>query len=97
MSRKDGAIGIISIEDSVDESIRGLKDYIKKSKRMLITVTNNKRNNIRTNKTTTKLGNRNGKKNNCMDISSNKQSKSPTKKPRHGYARETLREKLNLF
>ena len=32
-----------------------------------------------------------------MDISSNKLAKSHIRKPGHGYDRETLKEKLNLF
>ena len=39
----------------------------------------------------------NKKKNNCMDISNDKQVKSHTKRPGHGYKRETLREKLSFF
>ena len=37
------------------------------------------------------------KKNNSMDISSNKQAKSHTRRLGHGYKRETLREELNIF
>ena len=32
-----------------------------------------------------------------MDISSDKQAKSHIKRLEHGYKKETLREKLNLF
>ena len=32
-----------------------------------------------------------------MDISSNKQGKSHSRRPGYGYKRETLREKLNFF
>ena len=41
--------------------------------------------------------NRNERKNNCKDISSNKRVKSHIKKLRHGYKKENLKEKLNLF
>ena len=34
--------------------------------------------------------------NNCMDIPSDKLTKSHMKRPGYGYERETLREKLNL-
>ena len=39
----------------------------------------------------------NGKKNNCMDISSDKQAKSHTRKFGHCLERKTFREKLNFF
>ena len=32
VSRKEGGRGLVSVEDSVDTSLRRLKDYIKKSK-----------------------------------------------------------------
>ena len=44
-----------------------------------------------------KLVNTDRKKNNSMNISSDKQTKSHTKKQTHDKENETLREKLNLF
>ena len=38
VSRKEGGRGHASIEESVDTSIGGVEDYIKKSKERLITV-----------------------------------------------------------
>ena len=52
VSRKEGGRGFSSMKDSVDVSIQGLKDYIKKSKEGLITAASNSNDNIRTNKTT---------------------------------------------
>ena len=52
VSRKGGGRRLASIEESVDPSMRGLKDYIKKSKERLITAVNNSTENIRTEKTT---------------------------------------------
>ena len=43
-----------------------------------------------------KLGNRNRKKNNCKAISREKLEKPDTRKSRHDYGREALKEKLNL-
>ena len=37
------------------------------------------------------------KKTNYMDILNDKQPKSHTRRPGHGYERETLRKKLNFF
>ena len=46
---QEGKRGLDSIEDSKDASIQGLKDYIKKSKERLITVTRNRTENIKIN------------------------------------------------
>ena len=43
-----------SIEDSMDATIQGLKDYIKKSKERLITTASTSNTNIKTNRTTTR-------------------------------------------
>ena len=40
VSRKEGGTGIISIEDCLDASIKGLEDYTKKSKEKLVTAAN---------------------------------------------------------
>ena len=42
VSRKEGGIGLTSIEDSVDASIQRLKDYIEKHERELIAAISNK-------------------------------------------------------
>ena len=47
MSRKEGGRGLVRIEDCVDATIRGLKEYVKKSKGRLINAANI---NIRTKK-----------------------------------------------
>ena len=47
VSRKEGGRGFANIEDSVDVSIRGLDDNIKKSKERLITATRNSSGNIK--------------------------------------------------
>ena len=96
VSRKKGGRGSAIIEDSVDASIRRLKDYIKKSWRRFITVTWNNTDKTRINRTTIIRKQKNGKKNKCMDISSDKQAKSYTWRLGHGSERETLRKKLNL-
>ena len=53
VSRKEGGKGLANIEDSVDASIRGVEDYIKKSKERLMTVASKTTDHIRTNRTTT--------------------------------------------
>ena len=45
MSRKKEGRGVANIENSINESIWRLKDYIKKSKERLITTTRNSGNN----------------------------------------------------
>ena len=83
MPRKEGRRGLVNIEDSVNARTGQLEDCIKKSKERLITPTRNNLNNTRINTRTItrkkKLG-----KNNCMDISSDKQAKSHTRRPGHG-------------
>ena len=55
VSKKAGEKGHVSIEDSMDSSIRGLEDYIKKkSKKRLITATRNTTDSIMIDKTTRK-------------------------------------------
>ena len=49
---KEGRRGLASIEDSVNGSLQGLKDYVKKSKEGLIIVANNSIDNTRTSKIT---------------------------------------------
>ena len=87
---RKGGSGLARIEGSRVALIRGLENYIKKSKERLIVEASNSSKIIRTKRTTTKLGNRNEKKNNCMDISSDKLTKSHTRRPAYGNKRETL-------
>ena len=54
VSRKKEGRGLCRIENWMDGSIQGLKDYIKKNKERLITVASNSNDNIRTNGTATK-------------------------------------------
>ena len=75
ISRKEGRGRLVSIEDSVDASIRRLKDFIRKRNKRLITKTKKKK------KTLTKQGltEKNDwkkweAKNNCLDILSYKQA-----------------------
>ncbi len=51
VSRKDGARGFASIEDTVDASIRRRGDYIEKRKEGLITAIRNNTNSKRINQT----------------------------------------------
>ena len=67
---------------------------LKNSKERLITARSDSIVNIRTYR---KTNSRYRKKNNCMDISRNKQARLLMRRPGHGYERETLRKKLNLF
>ena len=53
VSRKEGGKGLSSIEDCIDTPIRRFRDYIKKNKERLITVTRNSIGNIKINRTTT--------------------------------------------
>ena len=59
---RKGARKLISIVDSVHESIRGLREFIKKRKEELITVASNSTENINRKRTSSKLGNKNVKK-----------------------------------
>ena len=54
VSRKERERELASIEDSVDTSMQGQEEYIKKSKERLITATRNNINNIRINSTITR-------------------------------------------
>ena len=47
VSRKERGRGLASIEDSVDASIRGFENYIKKRKERLITAVNNSADHIK--------------------------------------------------
>ena len=51
VSRKEGGRGLASIEDSVDESIQRLEDYIKKSRGTLIAATRNNTGSMSINRT----------------------------------------------
>ena len=96
MSRKEGGRGLASIADCMDASIGGVEDNIKKSEEGLITESNNNTDKSKTNGTIiTKK--QQWKENNCLDISNNKPVKSHPKRSGHGYKREILIEKLNLF
>ena len=75
MSRKVGGKGLVSIEDSVDVTIQGLKEYTKKNKERWITVASNSNGNIRSTEKQPKIENINKKRNNCIDTSSNKTHK----------------------
>ena len=55
VSRKRGERGLISIDDWIDETIQGLEEYTKNSKKRLITAASNSNYNLR-------LENRNEKK-----------------------------------
>ena len=81
-----------NIEERVDTSIRKLEDSMKKGKERLITAT---RNNIMICRTTTR-------KQKCEEKQLYGHFKRRTdeilhKKIVHGYRKETLRDKLNLF
>ena len=52
VKKKDGGMGLASIEDSVDASIQRLKDHIEKRGGRLITATRNDTDNMRTSRTT---------------------------------------------
>ena len=54
MSRKEAGKGFASIEDWIDTTIQGLKEYTKKSKERLNAAASNKNTNIRRNSETTK-------------------------------------------
>ena len=92
VSRKEGKRGTDSIQYSVDASKQQLKDHIKKREGRLITLIRNNTDHTSINRT--EIDGK--KKTNSMAISSDKQAKSYTRKLRHGYERETLREKQNL-
>ena len=64
VSRKEGGIGLASIEDSVDVLIQRLKDYIQKHEGGLITATRNENENTMNNRMT--IVNKNGKEKNSM-------------------------------
>ena len=59
-----------SMEDCVDESIQGLREYIKKNKERLILAENC--DNLNTDRKTTKTIRQKWEENNCMDFSSDK-------------------------
>ena len=82
---------------SVDASIWRLKDFMRKSKEILITAASYISDNIRAKRTTIKSRKQKWKEKNSLDISSNKGTKSYTRKRGRGYEKETLKEKLNLF
>ena len=71
---KKGGRGFIRIEDSVDTSVRWLKDSIKKSKGKT-DYSDHKQH-----KDQQHLENKNEKKSNCLDISKNKQAKYHTRR-----------------
>ena len=56
VSRKEGGRGLATIEDSVDVSIRGLKDCIKNSKKRLIMAPTHSTEYLRSNRRKTKTG-----------------------------------------
>ena len=73
VSRKEGGIGLASIQDSIDASIRGLENHIKKSKERLITAASCSTDNIRTDRITITKKQKWKEK---MDISSDKPTNS---------------------
>ena len=91
-----GGRWLTNIEDCVDASIQGHKNYIKKKKERLITTANNSMGNIRKTVKQQKLENVNGKNNNCVDISRDKLARLHERRWGDGYERKPLREKLNL-
>ena len=50
--RKEGGRGLTSIEDWIDASVQGLKDYIKKSKEKLTKTANRSSSNVSKNRKT---------------------------------------------
>ena len=96
VSRKGGGRGFDSIQDNVDASIQGLKDYINKHEGRLTTAIRNNTDNTSINRTEIIIKQK-WKENNSMDTSSDKQAKSHTRKLGHDLDRENVREKLNLF
>ena len=83
VSRKGGGRGIDSIQDSVDASIQRLKDYISKRGGRLITANRNNTDNRYINRIKIPE-NKNEKANTSMDTLSDKQTKSHSRKLRHG-------------
>ena len=78
VSRKGGR-GLVSVEDSVNNSIRCLEYYIKKNKDIfMITAAKHKQRNVQQN------NNKKHGKNSCRDISSDKQAKFHPRRP--GYS-----------
>ena len=62
VSRKGGRRGLASIEESIDTSIKRLKDYIEKHERGRITVIRNDTDNTIMNIEWQQLGNKSGRK-----------------------------------
>ena len=99
ISRKEGGRELINIEDRVDVSIKGLKDYIKKSKK--------KKKKKKTNhcsqyqnwqhRKTTETWKQKWEEKKCMDILSDKLAKFHSRRHGPGSEKEISRESLNLF
>ena len=79
VSRKEGGRGPTIIQDSIEASIQRLDDYIKKRGGTLITPTRKNTDSTSINRINNEKT-KNRKKNNSMDISSDKQAKSYTRK-----------------
>ena len=82
VSRKEGRRGLFCFEYSLEASLQQLEDYIEKCGGRLITVFRNNTDNPKINRTEkqNKTENKNGKKNNSMDILSDEQVTSLTRK-----------------
>ena len=93
VSRKEGRKGLASIEDIVNASIKGFEDYLRETKDNGDQKRHNQHKNQQ-NKNNYETGM--GTPPHCMDISSDKLTKSHTRRPGRGEERKTLREKLNL-
>ena len=81
VTTKEGR-GLSSIQDSVDESIQRLEDYIKNAEGDGYSHQKNTNGSSINRRKLTRKQKR--EKNNCMHISSDKQAKSPTRKLRCG-------------
>ena len=93
VSRKEGGRGLANIEDSVEASIQQLGDYIEMSGGRLIAAIRNNTENTKINRTKITRNNKWGN----IDVLSDKQATSHSRKLRRGSKRETFREILNLF
>ena len=82
-SWKEGGRGLASTEDSVDTSIQWLEDYIEKRRGRLVIATRNNTDNTRNNRTTITRKQK-WEENNSMDVLSDKQATSYTRKRGRG-------------
>ena len=80
MTRKQGVRRLANMENYVDASLWGFEDYIKKKEQRMTTVTKNSTDFTKMIRITIVRK----QKNNLMDISSDKQTKSHTRRPGNG-------------